>query len=540
MSYWTMFHRSAIVATIMLVSTASALSEENKVAAAPKVDFSYAFVVPHRITVGRPSASDRTLLNLQPKYLGMSWTYENLTMAHFPRLSYKIPRTDWNINVIPSIDGKPFDSSRWTRLEEVLPALENVYDDKLGLVRLEVIGGMTAALTRIELVNSDSKPHQFVVRCDSANVGENPAWVDWKRFVGDNLIAGWNERADRLLILGLGADSYSLQADGRAPASKSMVLVWNLKPGEKRQGWIVRPYQSYVADLPKLRKHDWAQEMAEAKKEWCDIFVRMPKISIPDKEVLNAYIACLADLFIMREPLADGYIGGTPGVEQYRAASSGEAAIVAVALDQNNLHDEALRGFKVSLDAQEPDGNWIDYKGWARLMWFASGFKTWMIMEHYRLTGDRKFLEEMYPCMVASSRWQERQRATMRPADGERPVTYGLMPRGFGDCGLNDDGDLYGVFFPHNVWSVYADKCTVEAAEILGKTADLPELKKIYETAHADLLTALDRGSIREKDFRWIPGVPSKICGSHWGALNVAFPCRLVPPEHELVTGTLR
>ncbi|MBN2296914.1 MAG: hypothetical protein JXM70_31100, partial [Pirellulales bacterium] len=28
--------------------------------------------------------------------------------------------------------------------------------------------------------------------------------------------------------------------------------------------------------------------------------------------------------------------------------------------------------------------------------------------------------------------------------------------------------------------------------------------------------------------------------GSHWGALNVAFPCRLVPPEHELVTGTLR
>jgi hypothetical protein len=46
---------------------------------------------------------------------------------------------------------------------------------------------------------------------------------------------------------------------------------------------------------------------------------------------------------------------------------------------------------------------------------------------------------------------------------------------------------------------VYADRCTVEAAEILGKT-----------------------------------------CGSRWGALNAAFPCRLLPPDHELITGTLQ
>ncbi len=48
------------------------------------------------------------------------------------------------------------------------------------------------------------------------------------------------------------------------------------------------------------------------------------------------------------------------------------------------------------------------------------------------------------------------------------------MPRGFGDCGLMDDDDLYGVFLPHNIWAVYADRLTVEAAEILGKTEDLP------------------------------------------------------------------
>ena len=66
------------------------------------------------------------------------------------------------------------------------------------------------------------------------------------------------------------------------------------------------------------------------------------------------------------------------------------------------------------------------------------------------------------------------------------------------------------------------------------------ELKKIYETARDDLLSALDRGAIREKDYRWIPGVPGKTSGSSWGVLNAAFPCGILPADHELITGTLR
>ena len=103
---------------------------------------------------------------------------------------------------------------------------------------------------------------------------------------------------------------------------------------------------------------------------------------------------------------------------------------------------------------QEPDGNWDDPKGWGHLMWGGAGFKAWAAMEHYRLTGDREFLARVYPRLAASSRWQERQRSRTRTTQsGERPLTYGLMPRGMGDCGLMDDGDLYGVF----LWDVGCD-----------------------------------------------------------------------------------
>ena len=251
--------------------------------------------------------------------------------------------------------------------------------------------------------------------------------------------------------------------------------------------------------------------------------------------------SCLADLFIMREPVADGYLAAVPGTEVYRAPNAFEAAIVAVALDQAGLHELSAAGYKMCLAMQEPDGDWNDPKGWGHLMWGGAGFKAWAAMQHYYLTRDGKYLEWVYPRLVASSRWQEQQRARMRTGSGDnRPATYGLMPPGMGDAGLMNDGDLYGVFLPHNIWAVYADRLAVEAAKILGRTADLAELQKIYEIAHDDLLQAIRRGAIQADGYRWIPGVPNKTSGSRWGVLNALTPCGLLPPDDELITGTLR
>ncbi len=505
-----------------------------------KVDFLYAFGAPHRITTGRPDACDRTLLDVKPGTIKMSWSYDNLTMGNYPPLAFRTPSASWNIQVTPEIDGKPFTNSRWTRLDDILPALENVYENPSGSVKLEVLGGITATLAHISVTNSDSKTHQFVIRCESGNWGENPAWIDPKWNQGDHILAGWNERADRILILGVGADSYSLQKDESPPGPKKMILVWNLKPRETREGWIIRPYCGYSADLPALRKQNWEREMVQAKLEWQNLLERASKIIIPDKGVSDAYQACLADLFIMREPLADGNIIGVPGTEVYRAGNSGEPLIVAVALDQNGLHKESEQESAFSIRMQESDGCWADRKGWCHTFWAAAGFKTWAVMEHYRLTNDKVWLSKVYPHMLANSRWQETQRSRMRVSENRKSATYGLMPRGFGDCGLMNDDDNYGVFFPHNIWSVYADRCALEAAQILGRANDTGELKKIYETAYADLMEALDKGAIKEKEFRWIPGVPGKTTGSCWGALNILTPCSLLPADHELVTGTLR
>ena len=499
----------------------------------PRVDFSYAFATPHRLTVALPDSSDKTLLDVQPGSLRLGWTYDNL--LNKPLATFVTPRTEWEVTLTPELDGQPFAHSHWTRVEGWLPALANPYASGPTSLRLDVVAGQTAAIVRVEVTNDDDRPHRLALRCLKSGLGHNPAWVqpEWD---SDVLLAGWGDRADRVVAFALGAGSTPVLGP------TTLCLAWELAPGERCVGWLVRPYRAYQSILPVLRRHDWAAEFEQGKQTWRTWIGRAARIVLPDLAVQNAFYAGLADCFVMREPVAQGYIAACPGTEVYRAPNSFEAAILAILLGQSGLLHEASLGYQMCIDLQGPDGNWNDPEGWGHYMWGGAGFKSWAVLEHYRRSRDRGYLAAVYPRMLASSRWQERERARMRVlVDGLRPLTYGLLPRGMGDAGLmGEDGSLYGIFLPHNVWAVYADALAVEAAAILGKTDDLPELRLIHQTALQDLLTALDRGAIQGEGYRWIPGVPGHTCGSRWGVLNAAWPCQILPPDHELISGSIR
>src|ERR1041384_4391304 len=131
---------------------------------ADRVDFGYAFAPPHRMTVARPEASEKTLLDVEPGSLTMSWSYDDL--RRMPLATFKTPRTEWRVKVQPQIDGQPFGQSHWKRGGGFLPLLENDYRDAAGSVWLEVIGGVGAALVKVTAHNADSREHRFAVRCE--------------------------------------------------------------------------------------------------------------------------------------------------------------------------------------------------------------------------------------------------------------------------------------------------------------------------------------------------------------------------------------
>jgi hypothetical protein len=50
----------------------------------------------------------------------------------------------------------------------------------------------------------------------------------------------------------------------------------------------------------------------------------------------------------------------------------------------------------------------------------------------------------------------------------------------------------------------------------------------------------MEMGAIQAEGYRWLSGAPDKAAGSPWGVLHALFPCRVLPADHPLITGSIR
>ena len=517
-----------------------------------QVDYSFAFGYPHRLTLSRPQSGNKTLADLNDDHLLVSWSYGSL-MEKIPN-TWDSPRIDWLSQLSFYINESRVTGLRGKRFDSGAPGLIITgYSDKLGIT-LKGIAARHGDVFKVSFANEGNVPLCCDFICEHKNgwVISNPAWIDGRN--PNTLMTMQYERADRLLYIGCGADRYpvdmSINHDGEPVVplnqqvgetgnpAKTLTMNFMVEPGKERTGWLVRPYQSYEPDIKRLESINWEQEMTDAEQEWIDLLAKGAQPIIPDEGMAKAFRSCLADQFVMREPLRGGYMGMCPGTELYRSVNPVEATVAVMLFDRLGYKREAAEEMPLHLEAQGADGNWNDPEGWGHHMWFGSGFKAMMVMEHYKLTCDTVFLQSAYERMKRSSIWQQAMRETTK-INPKSPL-HGLMPRGMGDCGLTNKGDYFGVFYPHNCMAVLADRLAWEAAVILKKTEDIPLLKDIYETAAADLVNSLRKGAIQEDGYIRIPGMAGQRDASSYGALYSFHPAHLLKKDDPLITGTLR
>lgn len=518
-----------------------------------KVDYSFSFAPRHRITLSRPQASMKTLADIAPESLQLSWSYQSL--AEMPVNIWHVPPVSWGLQVTLFLNGEPMTFSSWKRPENRLPGLCLQAERNGVFCNICGMAAESGDVFKIVWQNTGAEPVTAEVSVEH-NIGgwviSNPAWIDGNH--PNILLTMQDERADRVLAVGVGADEYPIaisdelrgeisvpMPDGTASTAgnpgKAMTLRLHLAAGESKTEWLVRPYEAYEADITDLQQKDREKELSAAMAEWETWLSRSAELIIPDEGVGDAFYACLADLFVMRERDSAGHIVTSCGTSMYRSTNAGEPTLVCTVIDQLGYDKEALAEQPVHIEAQGDDGNWSDPKGWAHHLWNVAGFKARMIWEHYMLTRDKKYLSDLYPRLLSMSRWQEKMRASTRKASSG--LNFGLMPRGMGDCGLMNGSDYFGVFIPHNLYCVYADGITLEAAKQLDRPVEeIRELEAIYGTARNDLKKAIYAGAVEKDGFKIIPCVAGKTGGSSYGALAAHYPCGVLDGDDPLLLST--
>ncbi len=305
-----------------------------------KVDFSCTTAMPHRFTVARPESKDKTLIDVYRDMIHLSWP----GIRGFAK----------EISIMAEVDGSPLkeavtatfrnEGMSAMRCDGYLPVLVCTWGMHQGKrLTYEIAAGKHYVLCRIQASNTDKKPHSFTIRCISLNNHAKTQAATGHLTVSDDAQSG---PARTLLLMDAGV--------GQSPTEyndKGLELTWTIEPGQTQTGWIVFPYPDNKTNVSAFRDKDWAEEFADAKKEWHDLLDRAVHIKIPDSDIQKAFYACLADILLMRDrvegPDGKEYIAGQCGTDKYRFPNSHEPSFAAVALDCSGLHHEAGKRFSM-------------------------------------------------------------------------------------------------------------------------------------------------------------------------------------------------
>ncbi len=517
-----------------------------------KVAFNYAFGAPHVITLSRPSGSRKTIVSAEKNHIDIKWTWQSL-QDKYP-LSWTIMKPDVTMRLTALIDGKHVEFKSWTRDKSGIPKLIiKGYSTKIRY-KISGISGETGVVFKIECCNDDNADHTLIFNLEHTNgwVCSNRGWVDG---VNTNLlVTGQEGRADRLIAYASGADHYPLisggkntitgvpMSDGVYEASnnpmKTLSMCFTLAVGDKKVGYFMHPYEMYMDDIKVLENFGYEKEIRRGVSEWKQLLNRGMQIDIPDKAVLFCCRSCLADIFVMREKLSGEYTGITAGTDVYRSVNSIEPASADMFLEQAGYVDEAVSDMRALFEAQDNSGCWVSSKCWEHDIWLGIFFKARLALNHYKISRDRKFLKDIYSRMKRSTLWNYKMRENNK--HDICSASYGLMPRGMGDCGVMNNSDYFGYFYPHNCMAVAADEITLEAARILGEDKDIDQLQIIVDTAKADLIRSMRANSVKEEGYEWIPGTFEAAQTSFFGCLYAYEPCRILQKDDYLIQGTLK
>ena len=289
-------------------------------------------------------------------------------------------------------------------------------------------------------------------------------------------------------------------SDGFGCASGALRYDLDLPPGSARDVYLATPFGAADAALAlPSRDVDAEAQLDAAIREWSAklgrVDIRLPPAA---RAFSDTFRTAAAHILINRDGPAL-----QPGPRRYARSWIRDGATMAAALLRAGCTEEVRDYVRWYARHQAPDGTvpcCVDRNGPDWLAEYDSqGELIYAVMEHFRFTGDRAFLAEMWPAVTRSVDRIEALRSQRLTAEFQTPekrACYGLLPES-----VSHEGYLAHPVHAYwdDFWALRGLKDAATMARVLAdgaQDARLIALRDSFrETLHASIMaTMTDRG----------------------------------------------
>ncbi len=296
-----------------------------------------------------------------------------------------------------------------------------------------------------------------------------------------------------------------------------------LKPGEEATLVFKMPVVPIKQgeDLAPLQSAAFDTYLAQTSRFWHEIVDRGLRIELPETKVTDTYKASLVYDLIARDKLNGSYIQ-TVNKLHYHSFYLRDASDIVRMYEVTGYPDIARQVLDFFPYSQQPEGNFLSqeqqYDGWGEAMW-AYG-------QHYRMTHDRAFAEQVFPSIVRAVAW-------LKQARQKDPLH--LMPA----SDVKDNEYVAGHLTGYNFLALSGLKNVIIMADALGKTADAAAFRGEYDDYRAAFLKVMDQRAAENAGYI-PPALDGQKDGRDWGNLLSIYPEETLDPHDPRVGATLK
>lgn len=238
---------------------------------------------------------------------------------------------------------------------------------------------------------------------------------------------------------------------------------------------------------------EFEKTLKSTSEFWQKQITPAARFEVPDKRVSEAYRAWIAYSKLLVDKV-HGVYEPHDGTGFYEENYGYSALLHCIALDQYGLHAKAEQYLDSILHFQQPNGLYTQNFGLPD-----QGTLLTALAEHYRLTGDAKWLRRIAPKMILAGNWLIEQRKNA-PKEG---VTKGLIKfRPYCD-------------YAEPEYNYYSEACSCVGLEdaafalkAIGMTGDAARFAAEAKQYRADILASMDAAVIKRPDITMLPLVP--------------------------------